>query len=284
MQIWPPLDPEIAAKVKFAKYHALRIAKAIKAGEDPNASNPTSEPEHETNSASVLDPNDPEVQALSGIRPPHHSSGEEVSNEQNNTLPHPAASSALNQPAFPSRNESMNRSGEPPSPYHNAENYYHTSKDVSPIGPPSVTSPPSIGGSYFPRTSNDPQRSPPFAPMDLPVVPGDVSNGQSALSPINQFSAPTSPPTFPSEHMPAPTAYPTSQSDLSSSQYHSVPARQPAAPVYEMEPAPVIDDQAMTEATKHARWAISALNFEDVPTAVNELRKALEKLGAKGPW
>ena len=36
----------------------------------------------------------------------------------------------------------------------------------------------------------------------------------------------------------------------------------------------------MVGAQKHAKWAISALNFEDVPTAVRELRKALELLGA----
>lgn len=42
----------------------------------------------------------------------------------------------------------------------------------------------------------------------------------------------------------------------------------------------VADDQAMSLAQKHARWAISALNFEDVPTAVKELRRALETLGA----
>ena len=34
------------------------------------------------------------------------------------------------------------------------------------------------------------------------------------------------------------------------------------------------------KAQKHARWAISALNFEDVKTAVKELQSALESLGA----
>jgi len=33
-------------------------------------------------------------------------------------------------------------------------------------------------------------------------------------------------------------------------------------------------------AQKHAKWAISALNFEDVDTAVRELRIALQSLGA----
>jgi vacuolar protein sorting-associated protein VTA1 len=40
----------------------------------------------------------------------------------------------------------------------------------------------------------------------------------------------------------------------------------------------VADDVAVADAQKHARWAISALNFEDVPTAIKELRIALAKL------
>jgi vacuolar protein sorting-associated protein VTA1 len=43
----------------------------------------------------------------------------------------------------------------------------------------------------------------------------------------------------------------------------------------------VPDDVAIAKAQKHARWAISALNFEDVDTAIRELRGALETLGAR---
>jgi vacuolar protein sorting-associated protein VTA1 len=48
------------------------------------------------------------------------------------------------------------------------------------------------------------------------------------------------------------------------------------APRQKFEP----DDVAIAKAQKHARWAISALNFEDADTAVKELRAALETLGA----
>jgi vacuolar protein sorting-associated protein VTA1 len=40
------------------------------------------------------------------------------------------------------------------------------------------------------------------------------------------------------------------------------------------------DDESILQAQKHAKWAISALNFEDVNTAVKELRIALRTLGA----
>lgn len=62
-QIWASLEPEVTAKIKFAKYHALRIAKAIKAGEDPNLSNPVPEPPAELRT-SPLSATDPEVQML----------------------------------------------------------------------------------------------------------------------------------------------------------------------------------------------------------------------------
>ena len=42
-----------------------------------------------------------------------------------------------------------------------------------------------------------------------------------------------------------------------------------------------MDDNAIADAQKHAKWAISALNFEDVNTAVKELRLALNTLGAQ---
>jgi len=41
------------------------------------------------------------------------------------------------------------------------------------------------------------------------------------------------------------------------------------------------DEEAIAKAQKHARWAISALNFEDAETAVRELRAALATLGAQ---
>jgi vacuolar protein sorting-associated protein VTA1 len=37
----------------------------------------------------------------------------------------------------------------------------------------------------------------------------------------------------------------------------------------------------INKAQKHAKFAISALNFDDVPTAVQELRNALAALGTQ---
>ena len=55
---------------------------------------------------------------------------------------------------------------------------------------------------------------------------------------------------------------------------------QPLQQMYMQDAAYRRDDEAVMAAQKHAKWAISALNFEDVDTAVKELRIALQSLGA----
>lgn len=55
----------------------------------------------------------------------------------------------------------------------------------------------------------------------------------------------------------------------------------PLPPVQPVAPGTYrTDDDSITLAQKHAKWAMSALNFEDVDTAVKELRLALQTLGA----
>jgi vacuolar protein sorting-associated protein VTA1 len=66
-----------------------------------------------------------------------------------------------------------------------------------------------------------------------------------------------------------------------------------SAPVVEHAPSPIPQQQPppasysvtshknLDKAQKHAKFAISALNFDDVPTAVQELRNALASLGAQ---
>lgn len=62
---------------------------------------------------------------------------------------------------------------------------------------------------------------------------------------------------------------------------HTLPSAQPSAPqaIEIRREQYKTDDEAVAMATKHAKWAISALNFEDVTTAVKELKSALESLG-----
>ena len=343
LQIWPPVDPEITSKIKFAKYHAVRIAKAIKAGEDPNVSNPQPE-QASTQIEPPLDPNDLEVQALQSPQPGvvpdpasrfRQPSVEEVPDEHDRTAPSLAQTSNLNQSLHPSRGSSIPRPNQnyaaptpPPAPI-DVENYYQTAPangEVSPLGPPSTAAPPSIGGGYFPRVPDDPHAAPDSDAPLLPSAPGGIPGSPPDATPISppaditdhppvpDFpSSPAAPPPpqqypphppppatqphqgpqFHHHHPPPPTqpsystygsvSLPSAPTPQQADYYHQAtapPPPQAVAPTQQQEEI-VPDEETIAKAQKHARWAISALNFDDVATAVKELRGALETLGAR---
>jgi vacuolar protein sorting-associated protein VTA1 len=300
LAIWQqPLDAEIAAKSKYAKYHALRIAKALKAGEDPNLSNPKTEPEPSEGlptSPPVLDPNDPEVQRINHPNAYHQPSVESASQSNPTSPPLPPLSGPL-----------------PPH-------------DISPISPPddiptrssAAGEPSSPGGGYFPRvptfTSETSASTLPTAPAEetlpdpSPSIPTQLPQPPQAQQPqahqppqpprqpqfsSSQTFAPTSDSTSPASFyqqpsLPQPPAVPPTQSfpQPSYSQPPVVPQPPlppaPAQSAFNPSPAAATryqpDEDAMMSAQKHAKWAISALNFEDVDTAVRELRAALHEL------
>ncbi|KAG9878054.1 DUF605-domain-containing protein, partial [Aureobasidium melanogenum] len=233
MSIWAPIDPDITAKSKYAKFHAVRIAKAIKAGEDPNASNPVQE------------------------EPP-------VAPTQDTY--HPPTVESAPESQYPSRPASITQ----PEPTTIAP---PTAQDA--VSPVESTNPRqnSIGGGYFPSAptfASDP--APSNAPATNPATPFVPSVPTPAVdapaSPSQYYTQPTQPPVSIPMHSPAvvppPAAAPV-----------PLPPVQPVAPgTYRT------DDDSITLAQKHAKWAMSALNFEDVDTAVKELRLALQTLGA----
>lgn len=273
-QIWGPLDSETTSKIKFGKYHALRIAKAIKAGEDPNASNPVPEPSPVVG-AQHVDQIDPGVQVLDadiGDIARKQPSVEEVPEDY-------SLHTAKEAPAL-----------SPPD-----ENYYQTSAapEVSPLESSSEEQKLSDASGYFPS------------------VPQDVGRPQQQFS--SAAGMPTSSPTFeqntskpdflpPSSHPSAlPFAHPPAvDGDQNAPAAAHASAFRPLVPTnVQPEPGPaerfvsregvvreqVIDqlkddEVSVAAAQKHAKFAISALNFEDVNTAVKELREALEALGA----
>lgn len=323
LSIWKTdADADIASKIKFAKYHALRILKAIKANQDPNATNPVQEPKQQP-APPVLDPTDPEVQSITQDAPqqplrnpyqPYVESAPDVSAQPSPAFSAPKASPPPNLPAVPT---GYTQSA------HN---------DVSPMSQPASSrkgSVASIGGGYFPRT--DPPPPPTFsaenAAPNLPTASssdhetlatpmGDSSLTQAAgaSDPSSFYQNPASPPptvqpthnpyqsptytsppppqqppvlqsnpTMPQQHQySAPTPQPPPQQQYSSPAPRQNPYAQPAAP-----PPPATtqgpfrdDEDSLREAKKHAKWAISAIDFDDANTAVKELRVALRALGA----
>lgn len=296
ISIWGPLEGEVAAKSKFAKFHALRIAKALKAGEDPNATNPVVEEpaQGQAQAEEGEDGIEAELRSMEGAaayRPPTVESAEPSRPES--TL---QGGPAVPPPVLPTSNLTE-------QPVHAS-----AGREISPIDPPesaAATRTGSVGGGYFPSVPSepaaaavpDPDLSVPSAPPGLGdnsitdeshIPPPDPSNFYTQAPP-SEDPATALPPSAPSMQAPAPQP-PFVPPPASAFAPPTPPAPPAAAPISRAPPVPLPagpppggyrdDDESVAAAQKHARWAISALNFEDVPTAVRELRGALEKLGA----
>ncbi|RMZ78097.1 hypothetical protein DV737_g4022, partial [Chaetothyriales sp. CBS 132003] len=285
LAIWGPVEPEITTKAKYAKFHAVRIAKAIKAGEDPNLSNPAPTPVPDE-AVVGLDPDDADPSVVEIA---------DDSDEKQRALAH---TSTLDQSIHPSRDASvgpvplsqLSQVPQPPQAPHQKPRQ------------PSVTEVPDEADRLSARLAQQsaldqslhPSRAPSLpretAAEVSPVARSDaafysVPRTNSALdtstlettppraAPLQPLPGPVAP--APPVDLPSPPAVPSLPPVPSSQSLPSPPAVPSLLPALSM----VVDEEAMAKAQKHARWAISALNFEDVPTAIRELRAALADLG-----
>ncbi|KAH8700626.1 Vta1 like-domain-containing protein [Talaromyces proteolyticus] len=255
--IWGELDPDVLSKIKFAKYHAVRIARAVKNGEDPNLSNPVVESTTPDAEGDALDPNDPEVQALQGTTTSlstreRQPSVEEVPDEADRIQRSLAQQSTLDESLHPSRSSSI-----PPPQIPSATATTSVEEPAVPVLPST------------PRDLTLPQ-----VPPTLPDTPGTLPDSSAAFQ---SFPTPSVPlknrdqpnpiaPTFPPQKAPAAISAVENRS-------LTMTASGPSA-----TPASNVDDQSIAQAQKHARWAVSALSFDDVNTAIKELKIALRHL------
>lgn len=124
------------------------------------------------------------------------------------------------------------------------------------------STPATIGGSSsVPKLPDTPTAFQSFPPPsdDLSVSTPDPASFYDTPS----ASAPTPPPVAPAS-VPRPAAH----------------APVAPAPYVPSQPSHGLDDNTVQLAQKHARWAVSALTFDDVDTAIKELRNSLKCLGA----
>ncbi|KAK7703374.1 hypothetical protein SLS64_009043 [Diaporthe eres] len=302
VNIWGPPDTETQQKIKYAKWNAARITRAIKEGKDPNETNPKKEdlPPQQPS----LDPTDPDVQALGSPsgREQEQSHGQDQGQDQVpraatvEDAPDPdlkrdsAGVSLPHTPVLPDPPASVPDDGElklPSAPGYGDEGgsaaspgYFDPPPTLpSPISPPSNHPANYTPGGGAPSASQTWTPTPPpaassFAPPSAPLAPSGPptfapsSSSTAAVAPPPTFSPPPADPT--PRNIPPPAVVPRPVVPAPTSLGNSS-----AAPL-----SFTADDAAMSQAQKHAKWAISALNFEDVPTAVRELRRALETLGA----
>ena len=273
-QIWGDIDPEIAGRIKFAKYHAVRIVKAIKAGEDPNATNPAPTEEEEAPVA------DPDVQAFDEsvaeqASKPRQASVEEIQDEADRMGRQMARQSSLDESLHPSRASSLPR---PPA-----------------SSTPEIPSVPQNAPGSPGRMDIDDRNS---GGLELPSTPGTIGgpSGVPNLPDTPGFHAPhTSKPSNTFQSFPPPAASPSVPAPNPASFYDPTsasaripppaasPARAPIAPppAAPSQPSHGVDDNSITLAQKHARWAVSALTFDDVDTAIKELKNSLRYLGTE---
>jgi vacuolar protein sorting-associated protein VTA1 len=287
----------------------VRIVKALKEGKDPNESNPKPQPTEEPLPSTPQDGED-EQQANTTARL-HHATVEEVPEEHDqfsrdvamHTAPghslHPVPSPAPSKPEVSPRDEFTHTEG------HDG--------NVSPLeSSQSNDRSGSVGGGFFPLPTftSEPNDS------TLPTAPPSNVNdlglpNQPSFTPGSEIPpAFDPPPTHPSEPQDyyrasppqvqpsplnppyTPAGHPNPQPPQNTQQYTSRQYPPPIVPYQApTQPAPLpsssarpslveVDDEAIAQAQKHARWAISALNFEDTKTAIRELRDALKTLGA----
>lgn len=297
VNIWGTPDHETQQKIKYAKWNAARIAKALKEGKDPNESNPKPQ---EVEEQPELDPNDPEVKMLGGsssVGAPRPVSVEDVPDADIRrdaagvSLPHSPASAGPS----PMSDGELRLPGVPTKlgpPAGTQPGYFDSETIPSPVSPPATDfrSAPDLPSAPSGWGGADDVPDIPSAPTGWSNPPPPSSGWPPSQPPFQPPTAPSGmPPTFaPSPRTTAAVASPPVRPPTDS-YYTNVPptthtARPVAPPValptaYGQAPA-TVDEAAMVAAQKHAKWAISALNFEDVNTAVRELRKALEMLGA----
>ncbi|KAF4582760.1 DUF605-domain-containing protein [Ophiocordyceps camponoti-floridani] len=220
---WGAPDAETVQKIKFAKWNAARILKAIREGRDPNESNP-SKPEPVQANQPQLDPDDPSVRQI--ISPPPPVTVQDVPDDDAVVEAPPAESDYF--PPVPS--DTM-------------------ASGVNPTG--------------FAPSDPMPGISPTAVQPDHPHLPASAPSFQPPSSRVSVSDA-SSPTAWAPAHPAASTIF----------------APSPAVGVLGVPSASTTSQRDINEAQRHAKWAISALNFDDVPTAVKELRNALHKLGA----
>jgi vacuolar protein sorting-associated protein VTA1 len=324
LSIWGEVDSELMQKSKWGRVQAKRILTAVKAGEDPNLSNPVVEEKPQPPPEDGLDAELKNLeQAQNGVggsvyRPPT------VESAEHSGVPSRPESAMQDQPSAPPPipQQTPTVFAPPSAPLQPQEH------EVSPIEPPENTDDSfanvrqnSIGGGYFPSVADQPTDQPadismrdvsqqPTAPPPAPAP--SVQTPQSPMNPQDFYNTNVPPPVVPSPgavglgspHRPDRPTPTQMTAQPPAVPYVPSPAPQiPPQPTPQLppQPAPVAaqyappvppvqtgpppggyktDDESTMLAQKHARWAISALNFEDVNTAVKELRLALQSLGA----
>ncbi|EPQ66709.1 Bgt-1245 [Blumeria graminis f. sp. tritici] len=288
INIWSSPDAETTSKIKYAKWNAIRIIRALKEGKDPNESNPKSVFDDDSGLL-TLDQNDPEAEQSKRSTSNLNAFFEEVPDEQDviitskSQLPAdessiliPCAELETYPPFEPDTEDVVNDTKAPDIPLPSREiltdeitdtknlNEFPTVPKYISCSNTSEALPQQNCGSLRSKLSQNFESFPP------PSLANDSSHQslEPPYSPLSPFSD-TRPMAL------TPKIHETSKSLTS----NPISVAAPVIPVKVPQSVVRTDTASIEKAQKHARWAISALNFEDTDTAVKELKEALKTLG-----
>lgn len=309
------LTPDIEQKLKYAIWKAADIRKALKEGRKPEPGPPGGDedlfmPSIPQTNTNVLDSNESNQTNISSGQ-----SSEQTEQDLGRASPNYSGANVPSQPAYKDmgRSESFNYGGANVSSQpvntdleHNANFNYSGANVLSQPAPPHASTSPFPFSSKDYSTSDYPQFPQPysqnfhqsysydpqaFAQNYPPENPNSYPNFQSYPS-FQESSLPSAPTHQPSYYngtdvpfSQESTATPSLSNHQSAAQYsnpnstgnHAGSSVSPAANYkYDSNYLPPVEKIA--EAHKAARFAVGALAFDDVPVAVDFLRRSLELL------
>ncbi|KAF9573468.1 hypothetical protein BGW38_008422, partial [Lunasporangiospora selenospora] len=305
LKVFGEIDSEVEEKIKYAKWRAAEIVKATREGRQPTPPPGTNQ---QTDGASLregitldemaqsldatLGATSPPTQntLLPGFQPFPNSQPTSVGPATNvpsiTQFPspplapsNPGGGSVYN-PMAPSPNPNTwgAPSGSPNMGQYNPTDFQPIQQPppVSAFVQPTVSSPGPGSGN---QPMQAPYSNPGLQPMDmgttLPAAGGYGYGGNIYQpSPSVPSPAPVMPAVSPVQPVPLPYAQPAAFNSP------SAPYQQPAQPMaYSPAPPPMVMDPAVSaQVQKHCKWTVSALTYDDVPTAIDNLEKALALL------
>lgn len=221
------VNEEIPKKIKYAKFHAARIIKAIKKGEDPNDYDPP-----ELDLSKELNKGGDNVGDNAG-----DDAGDNAGDNADVADDMIESRTSLDEPHFPEseKNPKTNKLGLPEPPKSKPSGQTKTDSDL---------------------VDNTPEDIPQFIDeepeTELPSVPSFIDDSPPPSSPQ-------------SPQPPKPKPKPRQQKTEKLQKQINVDEILESSEIY-------------TKAQKHAKFAISAMNYEDKTTAVRELQNAILSL------
>ncbi|KAF9956132.1 hypothetical protein BGZ72_002997 [Mortierella alpina] len=304
LKVFGDIDSDVEEKVKYAKWRAADIVKAIRDGRQPQpppgAASDESSPSLDMGMSGIESSGDGASSAgnsafmpsagtpsfpPSGQQPTVPSAGAPafptISNFPSPPLEHMSGTGNLNTFNGMDSNSGNNSWSQPPvSPNMNQGDQSAFSSGSAPFHqqqPPSTFIPPSSASAAV--APNSGYLSSPTNPMSPPTSTS-AQYGYGVNNPVDNSNL-YQPPVVPS---PAPVPTPYSQPGFNppSAPYHQQP-QQPQQPPPPAETpytpvAMILDPAVNSQVVKHCKWTVSALTYDDVPTAIDNLEKALALL------